>query len=118
MHETGGQEMRHVELAGLGQDPVLVILYRRIGKWASHIAPIRQQFVQRLRVNHSTRKDMRADFGSLFKDADARVGRLLFYADRRRKSCWPSANNNNIIGHRLAFTHCLYPLPGILFRPS
>ena len=55
VHEARCQEMRHVKLASLGQYPVLVIVHWRISQRASHIAPVRQQFVKRLWIYHSAR---------------------------------------------------------------
>ena len=54
VHETRSDEMRHVEFTGLGQYPVLVILYWSIGKRTAHVTPVWQQLVQRPRVNDRT----------------------------------------------------------------
>ena len=66
--------MRHIELAGLGHNPVLIVIHWRIGQRAPHVAPIRQQLIKRLRINDRTRQDMRTNLGTFFKDADAGVG--------------------------------------------
>ena len=61
MHEARGQEMGHVKLAGLSKNPMLIVIHGRIGQRTAHIAPIRQQFIKRLGVDDSTRKNVRAN---------------------------------------------------------
>ena len=74
MHKPGHQEMRYVELAGLGQKPVLIVIHRRIGQRTAQLAPVRQQLVKRLGINDRTGQYVRAHLGTFFKDADAGIG--------------------------------------------
>ena len=61
MHKARGQKMRHVELAGLSKNPMLIVIHRRVGQRTAHIAPIWEQFIKRLGVDDRTRKNMCAN---------------------------------------------------------
>ena len=67
-HEWRHHQMRHVPLAVLGQRPMPIISDWRFCHRAVHLAPIREQLVQRFWINHSARQNMRTDFRPFFKD--------------------------------------------------
>jgi hypothetical protein len=62
------------ELPLLGQDPV-VVLGDRHGQRAVQLLPVGEQLVQRDRIDHRARQDMRTDLGALFENADRDVSR-------------------------------------------
>jgi hypothetical protein len=62
VHETGSEKMRHVKLAGLAHDPVLVVVYRRFGEGTALLAPIGNKFVQCLWIDYRSGQNMRANF--------------------------------------------------------
>src|SRR3546814_10207677 len=79
----------------------------------AHRAPVGQQFIERLGVDHRARQDMRADFRALFEDADrklaSRVIRTLLEPDRRRQPRWTGADDHHVIRHRFTFAHKISP---------
>src|SRR3546814_12271076 len=50
------QEMRHFALGGFGKHPMMIFGHRRLGKRAAHRAPVGQQFIERLGVDHRARQ--------------------------------------------------------------
>ena len=71
------------------------------------LAPVRDQFVERARLQHRARQDMRADFRALLDDADADLGlgggRELLQTDRRREPRRPGPDDDHVVFHPLAF---------------
>jgi len=67
----------------------------------SLLFPVRYQFIQCPRLQHRTREDMGADFGSFFQQANAEFQALfhgqLAQANRGRETCGPAANNQHIV---------------------
>ena len=104
-HERRHRPMRDRHVLRRAQHPVPVIGHRSFGHRAITHPPIGQQLVERLRIDHRAREDMRADFRALFKDTDSQIGIDLFEPDRRAKTRRPAADNDDIIRHRFTFTH-------------
>ncbi len=104
-HERGHRPVRHVELASGGEHPVPVVGHRRFSHRAAVFAPVRQQLVQCLGIDHRARQDVRADFRTLFQDADRKLCIHLFQPDRRSKAGRAAADDNDVIGHGFAFAH-------------
>jgi hypothetical protein len=61
---------------------VAIVADGDFGKRAILLAPVGQQFIQRARIDHRARKDMRADLAALFQHADREIGLELFQPDR------------------------------------
>ena len=70
------------------------------------VFPIGDQFVQRDRIDHRPRKDMRADFGTFLKNANAHLapglGGELFQPDRRGQPRRSASHDHNVVLHALA----------------
>ena len=118
VHESGRKQMGHRRLARRAQHPVMIFRDRALAQQAGAVlAPVGKQLVQRLGIDHRTGKDMRADFRSLFQDADAQfvpglAGQLL-QADGGRQARGASPDDNHVINHRLPFGHSLSPLGAV-----
>jgi len=108
VHERGQEEVRHRELAALAEDPV-VILADRHGQRRALVVPVRDQLVERLRVEHGAGQDVRPDLTAFLQDADRNVAsgriRQLLEADRRGQAGGAAADNHHVIGHGFALAH-------------
>ncbi len=73
---------------------------------AGIVAPVRQQFIERLGIEYDAREDVRADFGALFKNGDGEVLprflAALLQTDGRRKAGRTSPCDDHIIFHGFA----------------
>ena len=92
----------------LGEDHETVFAHRRIERCALFF-PVGQQFVDRARIHHRARKNMRTDLGALLDHADADFvalsGGQLFQADRCGKPGRARAHHHYVIFHRFTFSH-------------
>ena len=104
-HEGGQQEFGQVRLAGCRQHPVVVLGHRGFCHRAIHVAPLGEQFIERTRIDHRPRKDMRADFAAFFEHDDLEVLVDLLQPDRGCQACHATADDDDIAGHRFAFAH-------------
>ena len=105
VHERRRDEMRDREFLFGGKRPVLVIGHRGLGHRAAVIAPSRQQFVERLGIDHRAGEDVRTDFRAFFEHADGEVSVDLFEPDRRSQASRPASYDHHVIRHRFAFAH-------------
>ena len=113
---------RQAEGPGFGQEQEMVLLGRSVERRALFL-PVRDQFVQRTRLQHRAGQDMRAHFRALFDDADGDflAGFLfqLLQADRGGQTGRARAHDHHIIFHAFAFDrfgHSTDPLSLILER--
>ena len=67
-------------------------------------APVREQLVQCRRLEDVSRKDMGANFRTLFHDDHGTTAIQLHEPASRSQACWPSAHDDDIEFHRLAFS--------------
>jgi uracil-DNA glycosylase len=104
-HERRHRPVRHAHLALLRKHPVPVVGHRHLSHRAALLAPFGQEFIQRPGIDHRTRKDVRADFRTLFQDADRNFGVHLLQPDRGGQPCRPPANDDDVIRHRFPFAH-------------
>ena len=112
VHEGRHQGVREAELLLRGQNPMLVLRDRHRQR-AVQLRPVRQQFVQRLRVDHGAREDMGADLGAFLEDADAELAsRLVCELLQTNGGSEPGragADDHHVIGHGLAVGHQALP---------
>src|SRR6202022_3618738 len=66
------------------------------------LAPVRNQSVERYRIDHRTGQNMRTDFGALLHHDDGKVGIELLQPDRRRQAGRPGADDDDIEFHGFA----------------
>ena len=104
-HQRRHQRMRHACLAPLGEQPVPIVGDGDFGHRAAGIAPFGQQFVERARIDHCARKDMRADFGAFLQDADRAFGADLLQPDRSGQAGHACPDDHHVVRHRFAFAH-------------
>ena len=69
-HERGHRPVRQRGLAGAAHHPMPVVGHGHFGHRAALLAPFGQKLVQRLRIDHGSRENMRPDFRAFFKDTD------------------------------------------------
>ena len=79
-----------------------VVLGGRGVERSAPLPPVRDQLVQRARLDHGARQDVRADLRALLDQADRGVGRALFQTDRGRKPGRAAADHHHVELHRLA----------------
>ena len=111
VHERRHQECGNRELALLRQHPVEVVGHRH-GQRRALVPPVGDQLVERARIDHRARQDMRADLAAFFEHADADLAALLgaklLEADRRRQAGDAGADDDDIIFHRFAVAHSIH----------
>jgi hypothetical protein len=104
-HEGREGEIREAEATGFRQGEEDVVLHLGLKRTAL-ILPVRQQFVQRLGIDHHARQDMRADLGAFFQHRDGNLvsglGGHLFQADRGGQAGRTGAHDDDVIFHGLA----------------
>ena len=109
VEERRGPQVRQGVPALLGQHPVDVLGHRHLGQRAAVLAPVGEQLVERARVDHRPRQDVRADLGPLLQHADREFGLFLggklFQPDRRAEAGRPRADNHHVVRHRFARRH-------------
>jgi len=64
---------------------------------------LRQQFVERIRLKHGARKQVRADFRAFFEDADIELRGLLFCTNGTGEACRAGADHDHVVFHHVAF---------------
>ena len=85
-----------------GTEPVeAIVLDLRLQRAIRILAPVRNQFVERDRIDHGTRQNMRADFGTLLDHDDVEVGVELLEPDRSRQAGRPGADDHDVEFHGL-----------------
>src|SRR5207302_838638 len=91
------------------------ILDRRREERCALLAPVRDQLVERARLEHRTRQDVGADLGALFDDADSDLalgrGGELLQADRRCQAGRSGADDDDVVFHLLALDPLLAHRP-------
>ncbi|MGY4318979.1 hypothetical protein ACVWW1_008306 [Bradyrhizobium sp. JR3.5] len=102
VHQRRHDEVRNAEPA-LRRRPVeAVFLDLRLQRTVRVLAPVRDQFVERHRIDHRTRQDVRADLGALLHHDDRELGIELLQPDRGRQARRAGADDDDIEFHRLA----------------
>ena len=97
---------RQPERPGLGEVEELVARDRRV-QGGSLLLPVRDQLVQRARLEACTREDVGAHLRALLENADrdlrTLLGRELLQSDRRGQPGRAGADDDDVIFHRFAF---------------
>ncbi len=106
---------RQLDGAVLGKEQEPVIRGRR-GERRAELLPVRQQLVQRARLDHRAGEDMGADLAALFHHADRRFGGKLFEADRGGQAGRAGAHDHHIEFHLLA--HGVGHIRSLCSRPD
>ena len=86
----------------LGHPVELVGLDLRLQRAVGVLAPIRDQLVERHRIDHRAGQDMRADFGTLLHHDDAEIGIELLQPDRGGEARRPGADDHDVEFHGFA----------------
>jgi hypothetical protein len=92
---------RHRECAARAQDEEAILGHGHLDRRAL-VLPVGDQPVQRRRVQHGARQDMRANLRALFQHHHVEIGIELFEPDRRRQARRPRPDDHNVIVHFLA----------------
>jgi hypothetical protein len=92
---------------------MLVLGDRNVGKRAALLAPVRDQLIEALGVDHRAGQDVGADLRALFQDADAElapafIGELL-QADGGGQAGGTRPDDDHIVRHGLAFAQLFSP---------
>src|SRR5579862_1576079 len=97
---------RQAKGAALGQEQETIVHRRRYQRRAA-LPPIRQQLIERARLEHRARENMRPDLGAFLDDADrelaARFRGKLLQADGGGKPRRPRTDDHHVVFHPLAF---------------
>ncbi len=111
VHQRRHREVRNTDGTTLPQHQETIFSHLGLDRRPA-LFPVRHQSIQPDGIQNRTRKDMRPNFGALFKHHNIQICIKLFQPDRCRKARWPRAYNNNVVIHRLAFNirHADYPL--------
>ncbi len=109
-HEGRQGKVRHRPFAVFRENPVMV-LGDWHGEWRVLVLPVRDQLVERLRVDDRARQDMCANLAALFENADPdfapSFGGQLLQTDRRGQPRRTGTDDHHVIGHGFAFAHRL-----------
>src|SRR4051794_8244819 len=92
-----------------------------LGDWyrqrGALLFPVRDQLVERERIDDRARKDVRANLAPLLEDTDRKIApglvRKLFQPDRGAKASGARTDDDDVISHGFAFAH--RPLSGSSF---
>jgi hypothetical protein len=74
-----------------------------IAKFGSRIVPVRNQFVERHRVDHGAGQDMRTDLGALLDHDNRQIGVELLQPDRRGEAGRSGADDHDVEFHGFAW---------------
>ena len=102
VHQRRHHEVRQRQAAGLGHEEELVFLDLGLDRAIGIVAPVRDQFVERHRIDHRTGQDVGADFRALLDHHDREFRIELFEPDRRGQSRGTGPHDDNIEFHGFA----------------
>jgi len=113
VHEGGEGKSRHAERTVRAEQLILVRIHLGADRTIITGAPVRDQLIQRFRVEHQPRQDVCANLAALLQDHDFQlfpglVGQL-FRPDRRCQARWSAADDDQVKFHGLAFAHQFSP---------
>ncbi len=105
-----GRRRRQADRAVAGEVHETVVGRRR-GERGAALAPIRQQLIQRARLDDGAGQDVGADLCTFFDHADGGVGGELFQANGGGEAGWAGAHHHHVELHRFpgrGFGHLLF----------
>jgi hypothetical protein len=102
VHQRRHDEVRQPERADLGEPVEAIVLDLGRERAVRILTPVRDQLVQRDRIDHRTRQDVRADFGTLFDHDHAEIGIELLEPDGRGKAGRAGADDHDVEFHGFA----------------
>ena len=102
VHQWRHREIGDTDLTGLAQHVEIVVPDRHVQRRAFFL-PVGDQRIETGRIQHRARKDMRANFGTLFQHDHVQVRIQLFQANGRRQPRRAGTDDHNVIFHRFAF---------------
>ena len=85
-----------------GHPVELVVLDLRLQRTIGVLAPIRNQFVERHRIDHRAGQNMRADFRALLHHDHRQIGVELLQPDRSGEARRPGADDHDVEFHGFA----------------
>ena len=117
VHQRRHQEIGQAKAARWAEKIEMVVRHLHFQRAGRVLAPAGQELVEADRIDHRAGQDMGADFGPLFDEDDGQPGIDLLEPDRRCESRRPSADDHNVVIHRLArlqfdFAHLCLPNRG------
>ena len=102
VHQRRHGEVRQPDRACRRGPVEAVVLDLGLQRTIGVLAPIRDQLVERDRIDHGARQDMRADLGTLLHHDDAEIGIELLQPDRRGEARRPGADDHDVEFHGFA----------------
>ena len=102
VHQRRHREIRQPDRAGRRRPVEAVVLDLGLQRTIGVLAPVRDQFVERDRIDHGARQNMRADFGTLLHHDDVEIGVELLQPDRRGEARRPGADDHDVEFHGFA----------------
>ena len=102
VHQRRHREVRQPDRAGRRHPVEAVVLDLRLQRTIGVLAPVRNQLVERDRIDHRARQDMRADLGTLLHHDDVEIGIELLQPDRRGQAGRPGADDHDVEFHGFA----------------
>ena len=103
----GNQERRHADAVGLVRHDVHHVFRDRIVHRRTALLPVREKLVQRRRLEHGTRQDVRADLRAFFHQAHGQLGTRgfpqLHQPARGAQACGTAPDDDDVKLHRFAF---------------
>ncbi len=102
VHQRRHHEVRQPDRAAARHPVEVIVLDLRLQRTISVLTPIRDQLVERDRIDHCAGQNMCADFRSLLDHHDREVGIDLLQPDRRAQAGRPGADDDNVELHGIA----------------
>ncbi len=101
VHERRHHEVRQPDRAARDHPVEAIVLDLGLQRTIGVLAPVRDQLVQRHRIDHRTGEDVRAHLGTLLHYDDRELGIELFEPDRGRQARRTGADDDDVEFHGL-----------------
>ena len=102
VHQRRHHEVRQPDRAARRHPVEAVVLDLGLQRTIGVLAPVRDQLVERDRIDHRAGQNMRADLGALLHHDDVEIGIELLQPDRRRQAGRPGADDHDVEFHGFA----------------
>jgi len=102
VHQRRHHEVRQPDRAARRHPVEAVVLHLGLQRAIRILTPVGEQLVQRNRIDHRARQDMRADLGTLLDHDHVEIGIDLLEPDRRGKAGRTGADDHDVEFHGFA----------------